>query len=282
VSEERESLLSGIRSLLQRHGLAANKRLGQHFMIDRSAVQALVGALGGEPRRVVEVGPGTGVLSAALLEAGHEVLAVELDAGMTTLLRERFTDCALTLVHGDALAGKNALHPAIVDWAAAGPWALAANLPYDASLPILLNALQLPRPPADLVVTVQLEAAERLCAAPGSDAWGATAAVAQAAGEGSIIRRLSPRCFHPPPRVQSAILHWRSHRLLSPDFGRWCRQVFAYRRKLVERGLRDAGLDKAAAAQLCQRCGIAAQTRIEGLTVAELLALHAGFEGEGS
>jgi 16S rRNA (adenine1518-N6/adenine1519-N6)-dimethyltransferase len=247
-------------------------------MIDAAALQSLVQELALVPdASVVEVGPGTGVLTQRLLEAGARVTAVEIDRGLHDLIAQRFAaelGTRLTLVHGDCLETKNLLHPAIIAASAAGPWRLGANLPYDVALPVLLNAAALARPPELAVVTVQWEAAERLCARPGQDAWGASAATLQAAGRPKLLRKLPPNCFHPRPRVDSAILRWEPQAALPDGFGRWCRAVFSARRKVVVRALRDHGVEREAAEAACRACGIAADRRLESLDAPELLALH--------
>jgi 16S rRNA (adenine1518-N6/adenine1519-N6)-dimethyltransferase len=254
-------------------------RLGQNFMVEPAAVAALVGALGAaDDDVVVEIGPGTGILTRALLAAGHRVLAVELDRGLAAWLPGAIADARFALVHGDCLAGKNALHPAIVA-AASAPWRLGANLPYDAALPALLNAVALPRPPTVIAATVQHEAAERLCSRPGADAWGASAAVFQAAGSPRIVRKLAPGCFHPAPRVDSAIIHWTPAVPLPPGFGRWCRTLFSFRRKVLPRALRDAGLERDAAQAALTAAGLDATRRVEELDASELRTLFAHAAG---
>lgn len=272
------SLKTEILAALAGAGLAPLHRLGQNFMIDEAALDRLVAELAPTPgQRVIEIGPGTGVLTARLLAAGARVLAVELDRGLHGLLERTLVPKGLELVHGDALASKSRLHPAI-EAAACEPWRLGANLPYDIALPVLLDAAALAapaRPPERVVVTVQWEAAQRLCARPGADAWGASAAVLQAAGVPSIVRRLGPGSFHPAPRVDSAILRWEPRRALPAGFGAWCRAVFAARRKVLPRALRDTGVDKAVAEAALAACGLDATRRLESLSADELVALHA-------
>jgi 16S rRNA (adenine1518-N6/adenine1519-N6)-dimethyltransferase len=210
------------------------------------------------------------------------MLAVELDRGLHGFLEQRFAtelvtttasgERRFTLVHGDCLASKSRLHPAIEAFAAA-PWRLGANLPYDVALPVILNAAALPIPPERVAVTIQYEAAERLCARPGADAWGASAAVLQAAGMPKLVRKLGPSCFHPQPRVDSAVLAWEPRTALPTGFGRWCRTVFAARRKVLTRALRDAGSERDAAEAACQACGLDPARRLEQLDAPELLAL---------
>jgi 16S rRNA (adenine1518-N6/adenine1519-N6)-dimethyltransferase len=125
-----------------------------------------------------------------------------------------------------------------------------------------------------VVVTVQWEAAERLCSRPGEDAWGASAATLQAAGRPRLLRKLPPQCFYPRPRVDSALLRWEPTAALPADFGRWCRALFSSRRKVVVRALRDHAVERDQAEAACGACGIVTDRRLESLDAPELLALH--------
>jgi 16S rRNA (adenine1518-N6/adenine1519-N6)-dimethyltransferase len=272
---KRGGLRERVISELAADGLAPLHRLGQNFMIDGGALDALVAAAGVTAgARVAEVGPGTGHLTERLLAAGAVVLAVELDRGLCALLERTLVPRGLTLVHGDALAGKSRLHPALEAFAQQ-PWRLCANLPYDAALPVVLEAVAQPIPPTALAVTVQREAAQRLCSRPGSDAWGASAAVIQAAGKPELVRTLGPGSFHPRPRVDSAILRWTpGPEPLPPGFGVWCRKVFSARRKVLPGALRDAGMTRAAAEAACHACSIDVTRRLEQLDADELRALR--------
>ena len=272
---ESPSLKEEILAALAAAGCAPMHRLGQNFMINQDAVACLVKESGAGPgTRVVEIGPGTGVLTRRLMATGAQVLAIELDSGLHRHLETTLVPQGLVLAHGDCLQSKHQLHAAIEAWAAQGPWVLASNLPYDVSFPVILEAASLPTPPSRMVVTVQLEAAQRLCSTPGSDAWGASAAVLQAGGRSRIVRRLSPRCFHPAPRVDSAILVWEPESPTPPGFGAWCRSLFAYRRKVLPRALQDAGLAKDQALDACSAAGLDPSERVERLAVGELVALY--------
>lgn len=271
------SLRHEIRADLAAAGCAAQRRFGQHFMVDPKALAILHSELAPDDR-VLEVGPGTGILTKRLLAGGTQVLAAELDHGLAAFLQERYAPFirsgAFELVEGDALDGKNSLHPRLIEWTNLAPWHLRSNLPYDASLPIILDALALPNPPKSLIVTIQREAAERLVSAPGSDVWGATAAVAQAAGSGRILKKLSPGSFDPPPRVDSAILSWTPTTVLPAKFGVFCKAIFAYRRKMVRGALRDIGLEAEQILAAIAASGCNPETRVEALSVVQLLALH--------
>lgn len=270
------SLKAEVQAALTAAGLAPLHRFGQNFMIDATARDLLVAELGAGPGlRVAEIGPGTGVLTSALLAAGSAVMAVEIDRGLAALLRTGLVPRGLVLIEGDCLASKTRLHPALEAFAAEGPWRLGANLPYDVALPVILNAAALPRPPERVAVTIQLEAAQRLCSRPGDDAWGASAAVLQAAGRPRLVRRLGPGSFHPAPRVDSAILAWTPARPLPAGFGAFCRAAFAYRRKVLPAALRDAGWTREQAQVACAACGLDPARRLEGLDAPELAALFA-------
>ena len=273
------SLKQEIMAALTGANLSPLHRFGQNFMIDAAAVACIVDNLSVQNGdRVVEVGPGTGVLTERLLALGARVTAVEIDRGLHGYLAEHFaaaiTTETLSLIHGDCLENKNTLHSEIISVAAAGPWRLGANLPYDVALPVLLNAAALPQPPTLVVVTVQREAADRLCSRPGSEAWGASAATMQAAGVTTMVKKLPPDCFYPRPRVDSAILRWEPRAPLPQGFGRWCRMVFTARRKVLTRALRDHGMERDAAEAVVRTCGLEAERRLESLDAPELLALY--------
>jgi 16S rRNA (adenine1518-N6/adenine1519-N6)-dimethyltransferase len=256
-------------------GVPPLHRFGQNFMIDASALEAMLGALGDlAGSRVLEVGPGTGLLTRRLLERGAQVLAVEIDRGLHAHLARTLalSSPALELILGDCLASKSRLHPAIEAFAQT-PWSLGSNLPYEVSLPVILNAVALPLPPTRLVVTVQFEAAQRLCSRPGQEAWGGSAAVLQAAGVAKLLRRLVPGSFYPAPRVDSAILSWSPRAVLPAGFGAWMRRLFSSRRKVLPGALRDAGMTRPAAEEACRGAGLDSMRRVEQLDAPELLAL---------
>ncbi len=251
-------------------------RFGQNFMVDERVLNDLCAALPLTPGvRVVEIGPGTGILTTRLIDAGAQVLAVEIDRGLTAWLEGSLVPRGLTLVHGDALASKSRLHPAIEAFAAAGPWMLASNLPYDVAIPVLLEAAALPNQPRAIAATVQYECGQRLCSRTGADAWGASAAVFQAAGEPRLVRRIGRDAFHPRPNVDSAIVAWTPRAPLPTGFSTWVRAVFAYRRKVLPGALRDAGITREHAETAIAAAGLDPARRLESLSAAELLLLYA-------
>ena len=132
--------LANIRELLDLAGHAPKKALGQNFLIDHNLITKLVDASNiSEGDTVLEIGPGTGALTVAMLDRGASVIAVELDAGLARVLREQFAGRRFTLIEGDCLAGKTAINPEAIAAIADAPFSLVANLPYHAATPAMMT-----------------------------------------------------------------------------------------------------------------------------------------------
>jgi len=210
--------LTDIKSLLAARGIRPKHRLGQNFLHDQNQIRKLVdAALGDEgavppiSRRlssrglVLEVGPGTGALTEALVERGCDVIACEIDANMIAILRERF-DGRVTLIEGDALAGKHEINPAILGAIAGGPFKLIANLPYQIATPLMMNLLiDVPNCMGQFI-TIQKEVADRMLAIPGTKDYGPLSIVAQTFARIEMIGVVPPSCFWPEPEVTSAMV----------------------------------------------------------------------------
>lgn len=241
--------LEQIRALLDMHGLAPKKSLGQNFLIDRNLVSKLVDESGaGEGDLVLEVGPGTGTLTGELLGRGCRVIACELDDGLARIMLERFgDDPRFTLIHGDCLAGKRAVSPAIVRAIDGRDFRLVANLPYQAGTPLMLTLLTSHPNCVTQAVTVQKEVADRLLAMPGSKTYGTISVVARAIAGVHRIANLPNECFWPRPRVTSSMV--MLERLPEPGtadavwLAEFCQRVFAGRRKQLGSLLRSIGLE---------------------------------------
>lgn len=269
---ERIVALPPLRETIARHGLSARKAFGQNFLFDGNLLDKIArvpGALSGE--LVYEVGPGPGGLTRALLRAGAEVVAVEMDRRCLPALDELRLVAAgqLTIVAGDAM---NVDESALL----ARPAHIVANLPYNIGTALLVRWLTVdPWPPWWLSLTLmfQKEVAARIVAAPGADAYGRLAVLAQWRSRPRIMLGLPARAFTPAPKVESAVVHIapadapRSVPVKAIE--RITAAAFGQRRKMLRASLRalPGGLDALAAS------GIDSERRAETLAIAEFVML---------
>ncbi|MCL4145241.1 UNVERIFIED_CONTAM: hypothetical protein GTU68_057144 [Idotea baltica] len=224
---------------------------------------------------VLEIGPGLGFLTLPLLDAGAHVLAVEIDGRLLELLTETVRDAS------QPGTGKHDLAPEVLNaLPAEGPWHLVSNLPYGVSAPVLAVLAGLEHPPASMSVLVQLEVAERICAEPGSSAWGPISAKLQASYEVQRGRTVGPGMFWPRPKVDSGIAHLR--RLPAPPsreawrhFSKMVSALFSRRRQGLGRVWGDMVGDRELGLEGLEALGIDPKARAENLTMAELEALAA-------
>ena len=232
---------SEVRALLTQLDFHPSRILGQNFLIDRNILNILLDAAEIQTAdAVVEVGPGLGVLTEALLDRATSLTAVEKDNRLAPYLRERFASHPkLTLHHADILD---------CDFPALFPRAgmkLVANLPYAIAARLLVELTAIPHPPSLIVVTIQREVAERLAAKPGSNDYGLLSILLQRHYAIATIKHISPSCFWPPPEVQSSIskLVRRPEPLGGPAdelaLRDLLRHAFSRRRNTMARSLRD-------------------------------------------
>jgi 16S rRNA (adenine1518-N6/adenine1519-N6)-dimethyltransferase len=232
-------------------GIRPKNKLGQNFLIDLNLMEVLLrGAELSRDDLALEVGSGTGGLTARLADLAGGVVSVELDTAFAALAGEAVAGRDnVTLLHADVLRNKNEITPDVlraVDGQAARLGTkcvkLVANLPYAVAVPVLANLLAGDRPPERMVATVQWEIAERLTARPGTKDYGALAVLAQSLADVEVLRRLPPSAFWPRPKVFSAIVRVRPDaegRARVGDvraFRAFLRELYAHRRK----GLRGA------------------------------------------
>lgn len=225
---------SQTRALLDSLGHRPRKPLGQNFLVDGNIVRKslqLAGLVDGET--VVEIGPGLGTLSAALLEAGCTVYAVELDAALCAHLRATLPTefpGRFHLLEGDAVDHPRAGIPTTIS-----SFKVVANLPYAITTPWLEAMLEDPLP-SDMVLMMQKEAADRITAQPGSKTYGAISIFIGAAFQRAGIHKVSRACFHPVPGVDSLLLHLKRKDqpvLFNPAAKELIRQLFTQRRKQI-------------------------------------------------
>ena len=270
-----------VRELAERLGVRPSKRLGQNFVVEQGTVRQIAALAAPGPEDVVlEVGPGLGSLTLALLEAGPaRVLAVEIDRVMAGELPRTLAERApalagrVTVIHADALRIGQGDLPA-------APSMLVANLPYNVAVPVVLHLLAAVPTLARGLVMVQAEVAERMCAAPGSRvygtpsvklAWYATARLA-----GTVPRSV----FWPVPNVDSRLVAFTRH---EPPAGPVSREevfalvdaAFAQRRKTLRAALAGWAGSAPEAERLLRAAGLDPGARGESLSVAEFVRLAA-------
>lgn len=249
---------SAMRALLAERGIQLTRSLGQNFLHDVHQLDRLVGLANVQPGdRVLEIGPGLGPLTERLLAAGASVLAIEKDARLVAVLRERFAGTppgpsleptadrsapapapGLCLLPDDALAW---LRREPRDWRG---WKMVSNLPYSVASPLLVDLTHPEQGPDVVVVTLQLEVTQRLLAAPGSKDYGILTLLVQLGYEPTGSFKISRSCFFPEPDVDSGALGLRRRATpeLSPPeqrvFRRVVKRAFSERRKKAIKLLR--------------------------------------------
>ncbi|MEX2673639.1 MAG: 16S rRNA (adenine(1518)-N(6)/adenine(1519)-N(6))-dimethyltransferase RsmA [Phycisphaeraceae bacterium] len=284
--------LSIIKQLLAERGLRPRYRFGQNFLHDPNKLRTIMDAVDIHPDDVVlEVGPGTGVLTERLLEAGGRVVAVEIDRDLSDILRDRIgaDSDQFVLINDDALASKHSLDPQIAEalrgfsggtldpWQAEwGRFQLVANLPYNIASPLLMIlAMDWPNMHRATVM-LQREVADRILAPPGGKDYGPLGIMLQALCEVTLVTKLSPNCFWPPPKVSSAVVQLtRRAEPLTRDpqrLGEMLHRLFSKRRKQLGAILgRDTALPP----------GIDANARPEQLSVEQLIELAEAMPSSG-
>ena len=263
------SPLASIRDQLDAHGLTARKAFGQHFLLDLNVTRKIVRLAGPfDGRAVIEVGPGPGGLTRALLESdAGAVIAVEKDARFIPLLAEvAAVHSRLTVIEGDALKVREA---DLVQ----GPAHLVSNLPYNVGTALLIKWLTGPWRPYAMTLMFQKEVAERVVAGVGDEAYGRLAVISQALCEARIVMHLPAAAFTPPPKVASAVVHLVPLAARPPEetikrLERVTAAAFGQRRKMLRSSLKPLG-----GADLCERAGIEPDARAEVVDVAGFLRL---------
>jgi 16S rRNA (adenine1518-N6/adenine1519-N6)-dimethyltransferase len=264
--------LPPLREVIARHGLSASKALGQNFLFDEQLL-ARIAAIPGDlaDKAVLEIGPGPGGLTRALLRAGARVTAIEMDKRCLPALAEleQAFPGRLRVIEGDALALD---HDALMG----EPYAVVANLPYNVGTALFtrwLSGETWPPRWTSLTLMFQLEVAQRIVAAPGSGAYGRLAVLAQWRGRARLAMKVHRSAFTPPPKVMSAVVHVAPMEAPAGVSARVLERVteaaFGQRRKMLRQSLK--GLPGALAA--LDALGIDSSRRAETLSVAEFVAI---------
>jgi 16S rRNA (adenine1518-N6/adenine1519-N6)-dimethyltransferase len=264
-----------VRATLRAAGLRARHSLSQNFLADPDVLDAILAEADPAPgRHVLEIGPGLGLLTGALLECGAEVTAVELDRALADFLRERFEGVeALTLIEGDALDQDltNLVAP---------PYDVVANIPYHITSPILHALLGTPPRPERLVLMVQREVAERIAAPPGKMSY--LSVFVQYHARARIALKVPASAFEPEPAVESAVIVVEPYALddrldaeTEDELWRLVQAAFRERRKMIHNVLaRQLPVDAGRVTAALAAAHIDPDRRPQTLAVGEWLALR--------
>lgn len=274
------------REMLEAFGLATKHRLGQNFLIDNHVIAHIMelAELSGA-ERVLEVGPGIGTLTLALVQDAAHVTSIEMDSELEQVLSAHAMDHGnFSFIMGDAL--KVPQDQIIAASGGEAPTVLVANLPYNVAATIILQFFQAMPSLERAVVMVQKEVADRIAAVPGTKAYGAYTVKLSLYGEVTGRFEVPPRCFMPAPHVDSAVV--RIDRVLAPMAGASARvsteeiarvvdAAFAQRRKTIRNSMSSNGFAKDALDAAFEACGIAPTARAEQLSTAEFTTLAAAL-----
>ncbi|MEM9309833.1 MAG: 16S rRNA (adenine(1518)-N(6)/adenine(1519)-N(6))-dimethyltransferase RsmA [Pseudomonadota bacterium] len=265
--------LPPLREVIARHGLSASKALGQNFLLDEqllARIAAIPGDLSGA--RALEVGPGPGGLTRALLRAGACVTAIEMDTRCLPALAElgEAFPGQLRVIEGDAMTLD---HAALMQ---GEPFHVVSNLPYNVGTALFTNWLESAVwPPLwrSLTLMFQREVADRIVAQPGTTAYGRLAVLAQWRSTAKLALKVHRSAFTPPPKVMSAIVHLTpaaaSEGVAPATLSRLTAAAFGQRRKMLRQSLKSVP----GALEALQTVGVEETRRAETLSVAEFVNL---------
>ena len=266
--------LPPLREVIAEHGLRAKKELGQNFLLDLNLTARIARVAGPlEGVRVIEVGPGPGGLTRALLaEGAREVIAIERDARALPALAQvaEAYPGRLTVICGDAMEMD---YRTLAD----GPTRIIANLPYNIATPLLTGWLTMDPWPSffeSLTLMFQREVAERICAKPGEDPYGRLGVLAGWRTDARIAFNVGRQAFVPPPNVTSAVVHLKPKAIgddvTVKDLEHITRSAFGQRRKMVRQSLKAVGVPVEG---LLGAAGLKGDERAEDLPIEAFLAM---------
>lgn len=271
---------STIRELLTRHGFTFSKALGQNFLINPSVCPRIAEMGGAQPGfGVLEIGLGIGVLTAELAKRADKVVGIEIDSRLLPVLQETLEEFDnVRIIHGDVL--KVDLHRVIQEEFAGMEVAVCANLPYYITSPILMSLLEQRLPIRSITVMVQREAAQRICALPGTREVGAVSIAVQYYSQPKILFQVSRGSFMPAPEVDSCVIRLDVRAAPAVPvqdeqaFFQVVRGAFSQRRKTLSNCLSSSlGLPKGQIQQLLESAGVSPGARAEQLSMEQFGAV---------
>lgn len=271
---ENLSNISVIRDVLSRHGFSFSKGLGQNFLINPTVCPRMAEMGNAQPGwGMIEIGAGVGVLTAELAQRADKVVCIEIDSRLLPILDETLAEYDnIKIVNQDVL--KVDLHKLIAEEFPNMPVAVCANLPYYITSPIIMNLLESRLPISSLTVMVQKEAAQRICAMPGSREIGAVSIAVRYYCEPKVLFQVSRGSFMPAPDVDSTVIRLDIRKQpevdvkREEDFFRVVKAAFSQRRKTLSNTLSSGlSMNKTQIAELLERAGVASNLRAEQLSM---------------
>ena len=228
-----------IREILNEESIRLTKSLGQNLLHDQNVLRRIVKAADLQPDdEVLEIGPGLGALTEHLLSEAKALLAIEKDKRLVAHLEQRYgSNVNFKLMHHDAL---NYFINLKTDWS---NWKVVSNLPYSVASPLMVDMALMPKGPRQLVITLQQEVAQRICAKPSTKEYGKLTLLVQSSYIPGTMFKISSHCFFPEPKVDSSclVLHRREKPLLTHSlrkpFITVIKQAFSQRRKMMRKNL---------------------------------------------
>ncbi|HEX7520811.1 MAG TPA: 16S rRNA (adenine(1518)-N(6)/adenine(1519)-N(6))-dimethyltransferase RsmA [Acidimicrobiia bacterium] len=265
---------AGVRSLLDEYGLRPSRALGQHFLADPNTARRVARLAGvGPGDRVLEIGPGLGSLTLALLESGARVVALEMDRHLAPVLEH-----VLSEADGDArVVVDDALHTDYRALLGDGRWRCVSNLPYNIATPVVMTLLEHAPMVETILVMVQREVGERLAASPGSRAYGAVSVKLAYFATARVVGTVPPTVFVPKPKVESVLVELVRRDTPSVDVPSrdelfaLVQAGFAHRRKMLRQSMR--GVLGEEAVDVLARAGIDPEARAETLALDDWASL---------
>lgn len=280
--------ISTVHGLCERHGFSLSKSFGQNFIVNPGVCPKIVEASGIDGTfGVIEIGPGIGVLTKEIAKRAKKVVAIEVDERLPAILDETLAECPnVRLVMGDVL--KTDLAALIREEFPGLRVAVCANLPYYITSPILMRLLEEKLPIQNITVMVQKEAAQRLCAAPGTRQAGAISYAVAYYAQPKLLFSVQPGSFYPAPTVTSAVIRLdvRPQPPVALPAGQerayfaLIRAAFSQRRKTAANAIANGlQLPKAQVLQALEAAGLDPRVRPEQLTLQHYAALAQAMSG---
>lgn len=277
--------IGNIKNILSRHGFSFSKSLGQNFLVNPGVCPRMAEECGAKKGVcALEIGPGIGVLTYELAKRADKVAAVELDRRLLPVLEETLEEFSnVTVISGDVL--KLDLKRLMKEQFGDKPVCLCANLPYYITSPVIMKVLEEKLPVDSLTVMVQKEAAQRLCAEPGTRNVGAVSIAVRYYAQPELLFHVSRGSFLPPPNVDSAVIQLKIRKTPPVKvenesfFFRTVKASFAQRRKTLSNSL-SAGLaiPKQQVLETLDTCEIPPNARAEELTIEQFGRLSAALD----